>query len=69
LAHIATFETLVFRFQALLQIQRLLLIPTCFAPAAPQNKAMFQNVHEAMFEALVADFDVVHNVIYSYADV
>jgi hypothetical protein len=30
---------------------------------------MFQNVHEAMFEALVAGFDIVKNVIYSYANV
>ncbi len=39
LAHFATFETLVFRFQALLQIQRLLLIPTYFAlsPASKQS--------------------------------
>jgi hypothetical protein len=35
LAHFVTFETLFVKFQALLQIQRLLLIPTCFAFSRP----------------------------------
>ncbi len=38
LAHFATFETLVLKFQALLQIQSLLLIPTCFAHSSPLDQ-------------------------------
>jgi hypothetical protein len=45
-AHFSTFETLVVKFQALLQILCLLLIPTYFTFSRPSKKAMFEMVHQ-----------------------
>jgi hypothetical protein len=67
-AHYSMFKTLVVKSQALLQIQRLLLIPMRFSQPLLKREQCLKQCIEAMFEAFEADFLILLIITNSLTD-